>query len=135
MLNRFKVHVAEFRETMIPWNFLHHSRYPLIEQELSGEKDLHLKEFQELIHKTYYERDSKREPVKNVLKLMEEMGEFAEALLKKDPKKIEEESADLLAWIASLLNIYNVDLEKAVMEKYGEGCPRCKKIPCECEDF
>ena len=94
-----------------------------------------ISEFQDLIKKTYFIRDSKRAPQKNILKLIEEFGEFAEALLENDKKKIEEETADLVAWITSLLNIYHVDLEQALKSKYGDGCPNCKSIPCKCNEF
>ena len=35
------------------------------------------------------------------------------------------EMADVLAWLATLANIRGIDLEEAVLGKYGRGCPGC----------
>lgn len=88
-------------------------------------------EFQQVIAKTYGERDSKRAREKTALWFFEEVGEFAEALRHENKKEIAEELADVIAWATSLASIYGVNLEKA-MEKYAKGCPRCKAIPCCC---
>ena len=48
---------------------------------------------------------------------IEEVGELATALASKDQGNKEEEFADVLAWLCTLANISNVDLEKAC-EKY-----------------
>ena len=42
------------------------------------------------------------------------------------------EFADVLAWLATLVNAAGVDLEGAVRAKYGAGCPGCGRIPCAC---
>ena len=44
---------------------------------------------------------------------IEEVGELATALASKDEKNKEEEFADVFAWLCTLANINNVDLEKA----------------------
>ena len=31
-------------------------------------------------------------------------------------------------------NVVGVDLNKALKDKYGEGCPGCGKLACECPD-
>jgi NTP pyrophosphatase (non-canonical NTP hydrolase) len=41
--------------------------------------------------------------------------------------------ADVLAWLATLANIRGIELEEAVMRKYGHGCPDCQAIPCTCD--
>ncbi len=43
----------------------------------------------------------------------------------------EHEFADALAWLASLANLAEVDLEAAVA-RYARGCPKCGQIPCAC---
>jgi len=48
---------------------------------------------------------------------VEEVGELATALAANDQKNNEEEFADVFAWLCTLANISNVDLEKAC-EKY-----------------
>ncbi len=48
---------------------------------------------------------------------IEEVGELATALASNDHANKEEEFADVLAWLCTLANINDVDLEKAC-EKY-----------------
>jgi NTP pyrophosphatase (non-canonical NTP hydrolase) len=89
-------------------------------------------EFQALIKKTYHARDKKRGVDKNFLWLTEEVGELAEGVRKRNKEEIFEEAADVLAWLATICSLSDVDLEKAVLAKYGKGCPRCREIPCGC---
>jgi NTP pyrophosphatase (non-canonical NTP hydrolase) len=58
--------------------------------------------------------------------------ELREALKEGDTKAIEEEFADVLAWLASLANVVNINLEKAALSKYDNKCPKCGLLPCEC---
>ena len=76
-----------------------------------------LKEFQELIRRKYYPTDSKRGTPATFLWFVEEVGELASALAGDDARNKEEEFADVLAWLCTLANINDVDLERAV-EKY-----------------
>ena len=39
----------------------------------------------------------------------------------------------MLAWLATLANAVNVDLEQAALAKYGGGCPGCSQVPCVCD--
>jgi NTP pyrophosphatase (non-canonical NTP hydrolase) len=64
---------------------------------------------------------------------MEEVGELAAALRAGNRAEREAEFADVLAWLATLANIVEVDLEKATKAKYGAGCPGCEQIPCVCD--
>ena len=91
-----------------------------------------IREFQTLIEKTYFERDRKRGVEKNFLWLTEEVGELAEAVRKNDPAGMKEEMADVLAWLSTIASLSGINLEDAALAKYGAGCPRCRKIPCEC---
>ena len=50
---------------------------------------------------------------------IEEVGELATALASNDHANKEEEFADVLAWLCTLANINDVDLEKAC-EKYTD---------------
>jgi len=95
---------------------------------------MHLAEFQALIHRTYHERDAKRGLETDMLWLMEEVGELAEAMRKRDRKGAEEEVADVLAWLVTVASISGIDVEKAALAKYGKGCPRCGAIPCTCPE-
>lgn len=91
-----------------------------------------IREFQELIRKTYHERDRARGVEKNFLWLTEEVGELAEAVRKRDRPGMVEEMADVLAWLSTLASLLEIDLEEAALVKYGRGCPRCEAIPCAC---
>jgi len=51
---------------------------------------------------------------------VEEVGELATALASKDKANAEEEFADVFAWLCTLANISDVDLEKACA-KYTTG--------------
>lgn len=91
-----------------------------------------LSEFQDLIRRTYHDRDAGRGVDKSALWFVEEVGELAEAIRKGDRRAVEEEAADVLAWLSTLASLSGVDLEKAALAKYGRGCPRCRAIPCGC---
>ncbi len=93
-----------------------------------------IREFQNQIRTIYYERDQKRGVEKNFLWFTEEVGELAEAIRKRDHEGIEEEMADVLAWLATLANLLELDLEKAALKKYGSGCSRCGHSPCGCPE-
>ena len=41
------------------------------------------------------------------------------------------EIGDVLAWLTSVANLVDVDLEAAA-SRYANGCPRCGHIPCTC---
>ena len=63
--------------------------------------------------------------------LTEEVGELARAIRKGDPDELSHEFGDVVAWTASLANLLDVDLERAVA-RYANGCPKCGRTPCEC---
>ena len=88
-----------------------------------------IKEFQTLIEKIYYEKDKSRGKEGTFRRFVEEVGELARAIRRNEG--LEEEFADVFAWLATLASLYNINLEKAI-EKYKKGCPRCKRIPCIC---
>ncbi len=92
-----------------------------------------IREFQELMRRLYYERDSKRGIERTFMWLVQEVGELSRAILRNDRENIEEEVADVLAWLASLCNLLDIDMEAAVMKKYPGRCPKCGSIPCRCD--
>ncbi|MEM2830950.1 MAG: MazG nucleotide pyrophosphohydrolase domain-containing protein [Candidatus Jordarchaeales archaeon] len=93
---------------------------------------LEIREFQKLMHDLYFENDSKRGVLGNFAWLISEVGELARAIRSGDKSKIEEEFADVFAWLASLANVLDVDIEEAAMKKYPGKCPRCGQNPCKC---
>ena len=93
---------------------------------------MHIREFQDMMRRIYFHRDSERGAVGTFDWLVEEVEELREALKEKNTKAMENEFADVFAWLASLANVVNVDLEKAAMTKYDNRCPKCGQTPCKC---
>ena len=78
---------------------------------------MHISEFQQLISEKYEKRDRERGTPATFMWFIEEVGELSSALVSNDEKNKEGEFADVLAWLCTLANISDVDLEKAC-EKY-----------------
>lgn len=92
-----------------------------------------IKDFQKLMGEIYIHRDLKRGDKNTMLWLISEVGEFAKALIKNDKQDLEDEAADVLAWLCSECNLIGVDLEKVAIRKYDGKCPKCGHIPCKCD--
>lgn len=82
----------------------------------------------------YLEKDQARGVDGTFMWLMEEVGELAAALRDGDPQNLAEEFADVLAWLTTIANVAGVDLNAALVAKYGSGCPGCGKYVCSCAD-
>ena len=93
---------------------------------------MHIHEFQKMMRQLYFDRDSERGTEGTSDWLVDEVEELREALKEGDTKAIEEEFADVLAWLASLANVVNINLEKVALSKYDNKCPKCGLSPCEC---
>jgi NTP pyrophosphatase (non-canonical NTP hydrolase) len=93
---------------------------------------MHINEFQNMMRQIYFHRDFERGTDGTLDWLMDEVEELREALKEKDTTAIENEFADVLAWLASLANVVNIDLEKIALSKYDNKCPKCGLSPCEC---
>lgn len=90
-----------------------------------------LAELQDLIERTYGGRDRARGVPATVAWLAEEVGELAQAVRKGTPDQQRHEFADVLAWVATLANQVGIDLDEAI-QRYAEGCPRCRNETCRC---
>lgn len=87
-------------------------------------KELTLQGFQKHIFDRYEKVDRARGTPKTFLWFIEEVGELATALHGTDRANLEEEFADVLAWLCTLANINDVNLAEAVKQKYlGEKPP------------
>ncbi len=93
---------------------------------------MHISEFQEMMRRLYFHRDSERGLKGTYDWLVDEVEELREALEEKDKEAAEKEFADVIAWLASLANIAGIDLERAAVNKYSGKCPKCQKSPCQC---
>lgn len=92
---------------------------------------LTLGELQQVIERTYGERDRARGVPATVAWLAEEVGELAQAVRKGNRDQQIAEFADVIAWVVSLANQMGVDLD-AALAGYAAGCPKCQAIPCAC---
>jgi NTP pyrophosphatase (non-canonical NTP hydrolase) len=90
---------------------------------MTNPQPLTIAEFQALIRRRYFATDSARGTPGTFMWFMEEVGELATALQANAPGKtptpaeranLDEEFADVLAWLTTLANINGVDLEKAL---------------------
>ena len=89
---------------------------------------LTLAAFQKHIFDRYEKVDRERGTPKTFLWFMEEVGELATALNGTDRENLEEEFADVIAWLCTLANINDIDLTAAVTKKYlGEKKPEGHK--------
>ena len=96
-----------------------------------------ISKFQTLMKDLYFQNDIQRGILRSAIWLGEEVGELMHEL-KVNPNTynkiaIGEEMADIYAWVASLANLLEIDLETAVRQKYTANCPRCNQMPCVCK--
>ena len=80
-----------------------------------------IREFQDFIRRRYYARDSQRGTPGTFLWFVEEVGELSSALAGDDRHNKEEEFADVFAWLCTLANINDVDLETAIRKYTVDG--------------
>lgn len=114
---------------------------------------MNLRDFQNLIRTMYYDKDVARGVSGTYMWLAEELGELASDLrqveqlrqadesdekaqskLKAVESNLKTEFADVVAWLATIANIVDVDISDALAEKYGHGCPGCSNLVCDCPD-
>ena len=88
---------------------------------------------QRMILQLYGRKDAARGDAATFLWLAEEFGELATALRTGTDEELALEMADVLAWLVTLANVRGVDLEAAVVRKYGRACPGCGAVPCACD--
>lgn len=111
--------------------------------------EVSMAQFQSLIRKMYHEKDVARGIPGTFMWFMEEVGELSTALRECDSidlqripvdemnrkrQNLAEEFADVLAWLATMANVVEVDLDAAISQKYGSGCPGCQQFLCVCPD-
>src|SRR4051812_14456286 len=97
------------------------------------EDGLTLRALQKRILDLYGAKDAARGDAGTFLWLAEEFGELATALRSGTQEELALEMADVLAWLVTLANVRGVDLEAAVLRKYGRACPGCGQTPCACD--
>ena len=83
-------------------------------------------EFQKLIRDIYFDKDSRRGKDGTFRWLVEETGELARAIRKGDRTNLEEEFADVFAWLSSLASLEGIDME-AACAKYARRLPQVSR--------
>ncbi len=91
-----------------------------------------LNQVQQRVHDLYGSKDAARGVEGTFMWFMEEVGELSASLRGGDREETALEFADVLAWLVTLANICDIDLEQAFDAKYGAGCPGCRRSPCAC---
>ena len=77
---------------------------------------MEIREAQRRIEDMYGEKDRARGIYANLVWLGEEVGELFKAV--REGEGIEEEIADVFAWLLSVANVLGVDVEEAFFKKY-----------------
>ncbi len=103
-----------------------------IESDKKQKKQMSLGECQSLIETMYGHKDGSRGVDGTFMWFLEEVGELAGALREGSDEDLAAEFADTLAWLVTLANIRGVDLNQAMLDKYGNGCPGCQSMECVC---
>ena len=88
-------------------------------------------EFQRHIEAIYLDRDRARGLEGSFRWFIEEVGELATALREGTHEELQEELADVFAWLSTIASIQGVEMEDAI-KKYAHGCPACRANPCAC---
>ncbi|MCH1436065.1 MAG: pyrophosphohydrolase [Acidimicrobiales bacterium] len=83
---------------------------------------MNLNELQQLMESLYGAADRERGVPATVAWLAEELGELAQAVRKGTPEQQLHEFGDVLAWLASLANQMDIQLDDA-MQRYVENPP------------
>ncbi len=93
-------------------------------------------EAQNLIRRIYYTRDKKRGIEHTLLRTFQELAELSDAINKEKPmQEIQDELADVYAWVLSIANLLGIDVGGALLKKYNNACSRCGKAPCVCPEI
>lgn len=95
---------------------------------MTAPRDLTFTQFQQLIRRRYFKTDSERGTPGTFMWFMEEVGELATSLMEcadgrsptpEQRRNLEEEFADVVAWLTTLANINDIDLAVA-LQKYTD---------------
>lgn len=87
---------------------------------MTDRSPLTVPEFQRLIDAVYGEKDRARGIEGTFLWFHEEVGELTRAIRRgHDRENLQEEFADVFAWLVSMASMLEIDMEEAVEAKYG----------------
>ena len=93
---------------------------------------MEMRELQASMAHLYMERDRARGRDATFRWLTEEVGELAKAMRTGDRANLEHEFGDVLAWLASLANLEDVDLERGGRRGTPTPARGAAQAPCAC---
>jgi NTP pyrophosphatase (non-canonical NTP hydrolase) len=88
-------------------------------------------DLQARLERTYGNRDRARGAAMTMAWLFEEVGDLAKAARKGTREEQLNELSDVMAWVIALANQLGLSIDEA-LERYADGCPRCKADICVC---
>jgi len=94
-----------------------------------------LADLQAVVRATYGAHDRDRGVDATFGWFVEEVGELSRAIRRQGHAEQVVEFTDVLAWLVSLAEMCDVDLAAEVERRYGDGCPRCHRQPCACQEL
>lgn len=93
---------------------------------------MEIAELQRIIRDTYGRQDRKRGIDGTFAWFVEEVGELSRAIRREGHDARVIEFSDVLAWLVTMADLCDVDLDAAARQRYGSGCPKCHAMPCTC---
>lgn len=92
-----------------------------------------IEDAQKMMRRVYFERDSARGVRGTLQRTSEELTELSDAIIRESSQQsLEEEVADVFAWLCSLANLLGINVSDAFYRKYTNVCSKCKQSPCSC---
>ncbi len=72
---------------------------------------------------------------RTLLRTYQELGELTDAIMKeKAQADIEDELADVFAWVISIANLLDMELGSALLKRYSNACSKRGSLPCKSAD-
>jgi len=74
----------------------------------------HLSGLQQLVRQRFLAHDKEHSSERAFAFFIEEVGELARAISRRDRDNMEEEIGEVLMWLLSLANLHDIDIDRAV---------------------
>jgi len=92
------------------------------------------REFQKRVDNIYKDHDIKCDygPDTMLAKLIGNVVTLTHALRKtpNESDTISRSLTNVFVWTSTIANLADIDIQEIMKEKFGEGCPHCKQMPC-----
>lgn len=109
------------------------------ETEIKEALGFSLRQWMDRLEKKYGHRNRSLGVQNAVGRLYEELTEVTNLIMGPDTltplgfsQEMKGELADLLTWVLTVAYVAEIDLEKAMEQRYGNGCPTCRGRVCAC---